>query len=409
MNATPTTDRNPSAGTGRTNTGAGTGTGTGTGTGAGTGTGTGPRARVSHPAPSTAQSVWLVASREIIARIRSKAFLISTGILLLLAVGSVVAGGLAGANPTLPKVAVVGSAAAVVADNPGLTAVQADSVADAEALVRDGSVKAAIVPSTSDDSLLGISVIALESAPGSVMGALSVSPSVELLEPASQNGFLTYLVAIGFGMVFFISAMTFGTTIAQSVVEEKQTRVVEILMSAVPVRVLLAGKIVGNSIMAFAQIALIGVLVSLAMAVTGQRVLLADIGPSVVWFAVFFAFGFVLLAALYAATASLVSRQEDVGSVTSPVMILVMLPYFLVIFFNDNPTVLAIMSYVPFSAPVGMPMRIFLGTAEWWEPLLALVILIATTLVVIALGSRIYSNSLLRMGGRVSLKDALKG
>ncbi|WP_345066174.1 ABC transporter permease [Leifsonia kafniensis] len=343
------------------------------------------------------------------ARIRSKAFLISTGILLLFAVGSVVAGGITSANPTLPKVAVVGSAAAVIADNPALDAVPAESVAAAEALVRDGSVEAAIVPATSADSPLDISVIALESAPSGVMGALSVSPSVELLQPPSQNGFLRYLVAIGFGLVFFISAMTFGTTIAQSVVEEKQTRVVEILMSAVPVRALLAGKILGNSIMAFAQIALIGVLVSTAMAVTGQRVLLTDLGPSVVWFAVFFAFGFVLLAALYAATASMVSRQEDVGSVTSPVMMLVMLPYFLVIFFNDNPTVLTIMSYVPFSAPVGMPMRIFLGTAEWWEPLLALVILIVTTLVVIALGSRIYSNSLLRMGGRVSLKEALRG
>ena len=51
---------------------------------------------------------------------------------------------------------------------------------------------------------------------------------------------------------------------------------------------------------------------------------------------------------------------------------LVMIPYFLVIFFNDNPTVLAIMSYVPFSAPVGMPMRVFLGIAEWWEPFLSL-------------------------------------
>ncbi|WP_441790514.1 ABC transporter permease [Leifsonia sp. YAF41] len=370
---------------------------------------TGIRPRTTRPAPSLGQSIWLVSTREIMARIRSKAFLISTGILLLLAVGSVVAGGIASANPTLPKVAVVGSAADVIATNPALEAVPAESVADAEALVRDGSVDAAIVPATAAGSPLDIAVIALDSAPSGVMGALSVSPGVELLEPPSQNGFMSYLVAIGFGLVFFVSAMTFGTTIAQSVVEEKQTRVVEILMSAIPVRALLAGKIVGNSIMAFAQIALIGILISSAMAFTGQRVLLADLGPSVVWFAVFFAFGFVLLAALYAATASMVSRQEDVGSVTSPVMMLVMLPYFLVIFFNDNPTVMTIMSYVPFSAPVGMPMRIFLGAAEWWEPLLSLLILIATTLVVIVLGSRIYSNSLLRMGGRVTLKEALRG
>jgi ABC-2 type transport system permease protein len=128
----------------------------------------------------------------------------------------------------------------------------------------------------------------------------------------------------------------------------------------------------------------------------------------VIWFVVFFLFGFVLLASLFAAAASLVSRQEDVGAVTAPVTYLVMIPYFAVIFFNDNPVVMTIMSYVPFSAPVGMPMRLFLGEAQWWEPILSLGVLIATTAVVVALGSRIYSNSLLRTGSRVKLREALK-
>ncbi len=92
----------------------------------------------------------------------------------------------------------------------------------------------------------------------------------------------------------------------------------------------------------------------------------------------FFLFGFVLLAALFAAAAAMVSRQEDIGSTTFPLTLLIMAPYFLVIFFNDNPVVLTIMSYVPFSAPVGMPMRLFLGEAQWWEPLISLAILIAT-------------------------------
>ena len=116
-----------------------------------------------------------------------------------------------------------------------------------------------------------------------------------------------------------------------------------------------------------------------------------------------------MLAALFAATAAMVSRPEDVGAVTTPVTMLVMIPYFLVIFFNDNPTVLAIMSYVPFSAPVGMPMRIFLGEAQWWEPFLSLAILIATTAVALSIGERIYSNSLLKMGARVKLAEALRG
>lgn len=361
------------------------------------------------PPPGFGQTVRLVAAREILARIRSKAFLVSTGILLLAAVGSVVVGGIVSANPDVPEVAVVGSAIQVVEQTKALKVVRADDVAEAEQLVRDGEVEAAVVPAEGADSPLGVTVIALDSAPRDVMGVLSVSPAVTLLEPSEQNPFLVYLVALGFGLVFFMSAITFGTTIAQSVVEEKQTRVVEILMSAISVRALLAGKIAGNTVMAFGQIVAIGLLVSLGMAVTDQQTLLSDVGMSIVWFVVFFVFGFILLASLYAATASMVSRQEDVGSATAPVMILVMLPYILVILFNDNPTVLAIMSYIPFSAPVGMPMRLFLGTAELWEPFVSLLILLATTGLVILFGSRIYANSLLRMGARVPFREAIRG
>jgi ABC-2 type transport system permease protein len=365
-----------------------------------------PASRATHSAPSFWASVWLVSTREIMSRLRSKAFLISTGILLLIAVGSVVAGGVMSANPSTTKVAVVGTASAAVGESSGLTAVPAVDLAAAEELVRDGTVEAAIVP---DDSLIGVGVIALDSPPSAVMNALSISPAVELLDPAEQGGFLVYIVALGFGLVFFMSALTFGSTIAQSVVEEKQTRVVEILMSTIPVRALLAGKVLGNSIMALGQILAIALLVGIGMAVTGQRVLLADLGPAIAWFAVFFAFGFVMIAALFAATASMVSRQEDVGTTTAPVTYLVMIPYFAVIFFNENPLVMAIMSYAPFSAPVGMPVRVFLGTAEWWEPLVSLVILALTTAAVILFGSRIYRNSLLKMGGRVSYKQALRG
>ncbi|MET0991209.1 MAG: ABC transporter permease, partial [Lacisediminihabitans sp.] len=280
-----------------------------------------------------------------------------------------------------------------------------DSVAEARALVKKGTVDAAIVPSTKTP--LGYEVIADSSPPESVIAQLSVTPPVTLLDPPSQNGLLTYLVALGFGLVFFVSSITFGSTIAQSVIEEKQTRVVEILMTAIPVRALLAGKVLGNSILAFAQIAAIALLTVGGLLATGQTSVIGLIGPALIWFVVFFAFGFILLAALFSAAASLVSRQEDAAAVTTPLTMLVMVPYLLVILFNDNALVLGIMSYVPFSAPVGMPMRIFLGTAEWWEPILSLVILLISTLLVIILGARIYSNSLLRMGGRVKLKDAL--
>lgn len=358
-----------------------------------------------YSVPTVMQSVSLVARREITMKLRSKAFLISTAVLMLAVLGSILLGSFLGASPMKTSVAVTGSAVAVAEQLPNMELTTVNSVDEARSLVKDGTVSAAIVPTETTPP--GVSIIALDSVPQNLVAMLSVAPDVELLEPNAMNPFLAYLAAIAFGIVFFMSAMTFGTTIAQSVVEEKQTRIVEILMSTISVRSLMAGKVIGNSILAFVQIALIAALAAVGLSITGQSELLASFGPSIAWFVVFFVFGFVMIAALYAATASLVSRQEDVGSATSPVMILVMLPYFLVIAFNDNPLVLGIMSYVPFSAPVGMPMRVFLGQAEWWEPLLSLAILLVTTALVIIVGARIYSNALLRTGARVKLSEAL--
>ncbi|MBX3067115.1 MAG: ABC transporter permease [Cryobacterium sp.] len=356
---------------------------------------------------SPIQGIFLVAVREIRAKLRSKAFLISTAILMLSVLASVIAGGILSANPEKTKVAALGSAVSIAEsfDNLEVTPVETESAATD--LVENGKVEAALIPT--EGKGIGFKLVSKDSTPQSLLAQLSVYPEVEVLHPLKVDSLLIYFAAIAFGLVFFISAMTFGTTIAQSVVEEKQTRIVEILIAAIPVRVLLTGKVVGNSILAFAQIAAIAVLASVGFIATGQSKLLTQFGPSIAWFVVFFVFGFVMLAALYAAAASLVSRQEDVGSATSPVMLLVMLPYILVITFNSNPLVLSIMSYIPFSAPVGMPMRIFLGTAAWWEPLLSLVILLVTTSVVIVIGAKIYSRALLRTGGRMKLAEALTG
>jgi ABC-2 type transport system permease protein len=357
--------------------------------------------------PGFIETVRLISGREITMRMRSKAFLISTGVLMLAVLASVVLGSIFGSQSELPKVAVVSGATDVVEGNPALEAVPAADQDAAEQMLRDGDVEAIVAPAASEP--LGIVVLGLESTPNDVVSALSVRPTVELLDPAAVDPMLAYLVAFGFGIVFFMSAITFGTTIAQSVVEEKQTRVVEILLSTVSARALLTGKVIGNSVLAFGQILAIAVLALLGLMLTGQRVLLGGLGPSVVWFIVFFAIGFVMLAALFAATAALVSRAEDIGSVTTPVTMLVMIPYFLVIFFNDNPTVLAIMSYVPFSAPVGMPMRVFLGSAEWWEPFVSLAILLATAALAVWVGERIYRSSLLKTGARVPWGEALRG
>jgi len=356
---------------------------------------------------SPAQGVWLVAERELSTRLRSKAYLISTGILLVMALAGVIWAGIASATPSTTPVAATTSASALLDGVDGYEVNEVADRAEAEKLVSDGAVDAALVDDSSSPT--GIVIIADKEAPQSLLMMLSESPSVELLSPDAGTGPLRYLLGIGFGLVFMMAAITFGTPIATSVVEEKQTRVIEILLSAIPARILLAGKVLGNTLLAISQILLLVVVGTIGLMVSGQGEILQGIGGPIAWFAVFFFFGFILLAAMFAAAGSLVSRQEDVGATMTPVMYLTMIPYFLVIFFGDNPVVMAVLSYVPFSAPVAMPIRLFFDEAAWWEPLAALAIMLVACVVVIMIGAKIYENSLLKMGARVKFRDALRG
>ncbi len=354
--------------------------------------------------PPTTRLVVLVARREVLAQVRSRSFWVSTGVLLVLVLGAIVGSSFIGdvvGKP--PKVAVVPAVAAQV-EAAGLSLVEVPDRAAAEQRLRDRSVGAAVVVAD-DGSLL---VLGLDSAPTTVAEQLATVPPVQTLDPPRADEGMRYFVALAFGLVFMMAAMTFGMTIAQNTVTEKQTRVVEILLSAVPARALFAGKVAGNALLALGQTAAIAVAALVGVVVTGRDDLLDQLGAPVVWFVVFFIVGFVLLASMFAAAAALVSRQEDLSAVVQPMVWLVMLPYFAVVFFNTNDTVLTVTSYVPFSAPVGMPVRLFFGGAAWWEPLVSLAILLATAAVVVAVGARVYQRSVLRMGTRVRLTEVLR-
>ncbi|MFZ4843262.1 ABC transporter permease [Mycetocola saprophilus] len=368
---------------------------------------------VTPAAPSVLSTTWLVAEREMTQRLRSKAFLFSSASLIVLVLvgvllsGFAAGGGFSGDEKT--RVAAAGPVAAIL-DTKTFEVESVASNEDARALVREGKVDAAVIAEQpTQKNPTGVTVIAQEKAPDALTSALTLRPQVELLGGDGVTGPLRFFMALAFGLIFMMSAVTFGSVIAQSVVEEKSTRIVEILMSTISVRVLLAGKVLGNSLLAFAQVAAIAAVAIVGLSATGQDALLAGVGAPIIWFVVFFIFGFVLLAALFAGLASLVSRQEDVGSAITPVTMLVMIPYFGVAFFNDNPVVMTVLSYVPFSAPVGMPVRLFFGDAQWWEPLVALAILLVSVILVILLAARIYRGSLLHTGGKLKLSEALRG
>jgi ABC-2 type transport system permease protein len=373
--------------------------------------------------------VWLVTEREMKTQARSRAFQIGTGLMVLIAFLAAALPGLLGGDSDSAEdhgtIGWVGPPGALAAALTGFEIVQLSDAAAARQAVIEGSVDAALVPDA-EASGLGLTILAKEEAPDELLGALTLTPAVELLEPPRVSGIFRYMAGTVFAVVFFMIVMMFGQTAASNTVVEKQTRVIEILLAAVPARVLLAGKILGNAVLALGTVValVLGLVAGLWVgggasdlgrygAQVGQALgaeggLVGLLAEPLIWFAIFFVVAFVMFSALMAGSAATVSRLEDVGSVLMPTMMLAMIPYFLVIFFQDNATVMRWLSYVPFSAPIAMPLRIFVEGVPWWEPVVALAILIATTWLAIWVGGRLYSNSILRTGARTKFKDAFR-
>ena len=350
-------------------------------------------------------AVRLVAQREILATVRGKGFWITFAVFVVALFAAAIIPGFFD-DDSAPTVATVGSDAARVATAAELETRPVDTLAQAQTLVRDGEVEAAVVADPSAPT--GVRVVALTEAPLRVLTALAQPPPVELLTPGAVDDQVVYLVSFAFAFVFFIFAMS-GIAIAQSVVTEKQTRIVEILVATVPVRALLTGKIAAYSLLTIAQVSVLAVLAPIALRVADLGILLSLIGPALGWFVPFFLLGFVLLASMWAVAGALVSRQEDLGSSSSLVTLLVILPYLGVTFFQENDTVLTVMSYVPFSSAVAMPVRMFAGDPQLWEPILSLGILAGTLVVAILVATRLYTGSLLQTGARVRLRRAWRG
>jgi ABC-2 type transport system permease protein len=345
----------------------------------------------------------LVAEREMTTFLRTKGFWISLVVLLVGLFALSVLPPLFSGDET--KVTTVGAQAAELLDGADLDIQRSADVAAAEQLVRAEEVRAAVVPDTTGESASGVRVIALSDPPTDVVAALSTAPPVDLLDPAEVGQGQQIIVIMVFAMVFLMFGMG-GAAIAQSTITEKQTRIVEILVSTVPVRALLAGKIAGHTLLTLGQVVVLAVAAPVALRMGGHSDLLTMVAPALGWFVPFMVLGFMLLASMWAAAGALVSRQEDLGSTMGIVVILVMTPYMLVIFLSDNPTVLTLLSYIPFSAGIAMPVRMFAGQAQVWEALVSLGILAGGVALVVLLSSRLYSGSLLKTGGRVALSTA---
>ena len=239
--------------------------------------------------------------------------------------------------------------------------------------------------------------------------ALTPDPlDVRALDP--QPGEAEGAGAIAFFAVFLLYGQIFGYgfAVAAGVVEEKSTRVVEVILSTVTARQLLAGKVMGIGVVAMFQL-LLTVGTALAAVVLTGFVELPQAAWPAIWAVVgWFVIGFTFYAALFAVAGSLVSRQEELQNVTTPLTMVVLVGFFLAFAALEDPssTLARVASFIPPVAPMVMPARITLGEVAPWEVVASVVVCLASIAILIPLAARLYRGAILRTGARVRIADA---
>jgi ABC-2 type transport system permease protein len=209
-------------------------------------------------------------------------------------------------------------------------------------------------------------------------------------------------------MLLFMTIATYGAMVLNGVVEEKASRVVEVLLARIPARSLLAGKVAGIGLLGLGQVAVTALAALIAAATFNDIDLPAARGPVLAWALVFFVLGYALYATVFGALGSLASRPEDAQSAVGPVSVLLILVYFVSFAAIGSPDAswARIVSWIPLTAPIAMPSRLAMGSAAWWEPAAACALTVGAIAALVVVGGRVYANAVLHNGPTLKLRDA---
>ncbi|MGH8906674.1 MAG: ABC transporter permease [Egibacteraceae bacterium] len=386
---------------------------------------------------TTLTVIGLVARREFTQRLRSKAFLAGNAFFLVLLIGVVVVPTLLGdSGPT--RVGVVGEEAAALAaaaqarQAAFAVELRVEPVAEraaAEAALRDGTLDlvlldawtalAADTPSGPVAGLLAaaaqqlaVSEALAEAGVEAGRRAVLLAPrplAVTILEGAGQPEFGPALAVGGAAVtVLYVLLIQYGQWVAQGIVEEKSSRVVEVLLAAVRPTELLAGKVLGLGALGLGQVLVTAAVGVGALLVVGSVEIpvegWAAIGLVLAWYVL----GYALYATLFAVCGAIAGRLEDLQSVVTPVIMLIVAGFFVAQYsaFNPDSTVARVAALVPFTAPLVQPLRAAAGLAAPWEIAASIVLAVAATGLLLPLAARFYTGGALRVARRIGLRAA---
>jgi ABC-2 type transport system permease protein len=369
------------------------------------------------------RTIALVARREIRERLRSTAFLASTVVLLLLVGGSTALNGALSRKPTY-RVAVTAPAPPAL----GAALQRAAKPFDAKAQLR-------VVPSPaagrqaldrkhvdallllSDDRLVFRAQVdtKLAAITDTAVRALRrhLPPAPELtavtLEPGDAGSSeAATVVALTASVLLLTCLAVYGQWVLSGVIEEKNNRVVELILSAVQPRHLLAGKVIGIGLLGLGQLTLVAGLAAGLLAAgvfDAPRALGGSLALVVPWFAL----GFALYAVAYAAAGALASRQQNADAAGQPVTYTLLTAYFVAyaVVSADSSGLLAnVLTVFPLTAPLVVPARSALVGVPLWEHALAVVLVLASIYGLVRFAGRVYAQGLLHSGPSLGARAA---
>lgn len=386
-------------------------------------------------------SVLLVAAREVMEKVRDRAFILFTVFMLLIPVaGGAFGAFFSGSDSRSYRVGLAGEGSEqlgavleeqTTAFNAEVEVQQLPDAGAARTAVRDGEVDAAVVnldrvladgrPATELQALLQTSAGQVKSArnlqqagvsPEQAQGILNPEPlsvrSVGGEDEGSEIG--PAAIIAQFGMVFlFLTIFTYGYWIANGVIEEKSSRVIEVILSTVKPWRLMVGKILGIGFLALCQIMLVlglGLLAVFVLDLELPPVAFGVFAAVLLWFML----GFAFYSCLFAVAGALVSKQQDLQYTQLPLMVLIFAGYGAAFYEFGSPGSLPgqVLSFVPPFSPMVMLMRMGVGEAGTLEVIAAVLLTMAATAGLVVLAARLYAGSALRFGTRVSLREAWK-
>jgi ABC-2 type transport system permease protein len=351
------------------------------------------------------QASWLVSNRESTAALRSPYFLVTAAVIILGVLAAIVTGIVTDAQkdsgtPSMAMVG-VGDQAQMYEQQLGVEITDAEDTTEAEKLVREGKVDAAFIQDPSGQGQP--TIIALDKQPEQLLEKLAPETEATLLQtPAVEDSVATPLL---WAMVAFslLVVATLGTALYQNLRLEKRNRITEIIAATIPPRASASGRITGTLSLVVIHLVAAAVVTELGLSLSGKTSLAFAMLPGLGWFAL------TLLLTAWSVFALLVWASTVVGSKARTTFltiigVITVGGFFAPVIIGASGLTAKVLSWTPFTSPLGIAGRFFGGQAEWWEGLVAAGIALVLAIILHALASGAYVRSVLRGGGRAGKK-----